>query len=166
MHLETSDFASAWYVRTTHSKDWLSPMDFNLTLYLRIDVDWWAGLEMQPLVLKLKEKTSWTTYSVVTVLGWWLARIILPIWPGQISSTGSVRNIHYCCDNLFQWLSSNCNPTGFSLDQGGFPYLTLGVTPSVSRIYFPSVVDGSSEAIHIPRGFPLGRSNQTTVFVR
>ena len=64
---------------------------------------------------------------------------------------------------------SNCcnfNPTVFSLDQGGFPYLTLGVTPNVSRIYFPSVIDGSSEAIHIPRGFPFGRSNQTTIFVR
>ena len=51
------------------------------------------------------------------------------------------------------------------LDQGAFPYLTLGVTPNVSRTYFPSVVDGSSEAIHIPSRFPFGRSNQTTVFV-
>ena len=51
------------------------------------------------------------------------------------------------------------------LDQGAFPYLTLGVTPNVPRTYFPSVADGSSEAIHILRGFPFGRSNHTTVFV-
>lgn len=49
--------------------------------------------------------------------------------------------------------------------QNALPYLTLGITPSVSRTYFPSVVDGSSEAIYIPRGFPFGGSNQTTVYV-
>ena len=27
------------------------------------------------------------------------------------------------------------------------------------------MVDGSSEAIHIPRGFPFGQNNQTTVYV-
>ena len=51
-------------------------------------------------------------------------------------------------------------------DQRAFPYLTLGITPGVIRTYFPSVVDGSSEAIFIPGGFPFGQSNQTTVFVR
>ena len=31
--------------------------------------------------------------------------------------------------------------------------------------YFPSVVDGSSEAIDIPRGLPFGQSSQMTVYV-
>ena len=44
--------------RTTHSKGWSSPMDFSLTLYLRIDVDCWAGLEMQLLAIRQKEKLS------------------------------------------------------------------------------------------------------------
>ena len=42
----------------------------------------------------------------------------------------------------------------------------LGVTPGVSRTYFPSVADGSSQAIHIPGGFPFAQSNQTIVYVR
>ena len=35
----------------------------------------------------------------------------------------------------------------------------------MTRTYFPSVVDGSSEALRIPGGFPFGQSNQTTVYV-
>jgi hypothetical protein len=34
---------------------------------------------MQLLAIKLKEKISLATRSVVMVLGWWLAKIILPI---------------------------------------------------------------------------------------
>ena len=51
------------------------------------------------------------------------------------------------------------------IDQKALPYLTLGTTPGVTPTYFPSVVDYSSDAIYIPRGFPIGRSNQTTVYV-
>ena len=51
------------------------------------------------------------------------------------------------------------------IDQRVLPYLRLGITPNVSITYFPSVVDGSSEAIHIPRGLPFGQSNQMSVYV-
>ena len=49
--------------------------------------------------------------------------------------------------------------------QRELPFLMLGATPGVSRTYFPSVADGSSQAIHIPGGFPFGQSNQTIVYV-
>ena len=46
------------------------------------------------------------------------------------------------------------------------PFLTLRVTPGVATLTVPAVDDGTSSAIPIPTGFPIGNSNQSTAYVR
>lgn len=45
------------------------------------------------------------------------------------------------------------------------PFLTLRVTPGVDTVTVPAADDGTSTAIHIPTGFPIGNSNQSTAYV-
>ena len=45
-------------------------------------------------------------------------------------------------------------------------FLTLGVTPGVTRILLPFVDDGFSSAINITGGFRFGNTNETAVYVR
>ena len=51
-------------------------------------------------------------------------------------------------------------PTGQYLS-----YLTLGVTPGVTRQYVPQVDDDASASIPIPGGFRFGTSTMTSVYV-
>ena len=46
------------------------------------------------------------------------------------------------------------------------PYLTLRSTPGIVTNSVPGVDDGSSPAIPIPTGFPIGNSNQSVAYVR
>ena len=60
------------------------------------------------------------------------------------------------------------NHDGFFLTQptGQYlSYLTLGVTPGVTRQYLPQVDDGASESIPIPGGFRFATSSMTNVYV-
>ena len=45
------------------------------------------------------------------------------------------------------------------------PFLTLRSTPGVVTNSVPAVDDGSSPAIPIPTGFPIGNSNQSVAYV-
>ena len=51
-------------------------------------------------------------------------------------------------------------PTGQYLS-----YLTLGITPGVTRQYLPQVDDGASSNIPIPGGFRFGTSGMTNIYV-
>ena len=44
-------------------------------------------------------------------------------------------------------------------------YLTLGITPGVTRQFLPLVDDGASNSIPIPGGFRFGTSSMTNVYV-
>ena len=53
----------------------------------------------------------------------------------------------------------------FFLDLEYLPFISLGVTSEVERIYFPSHNDATSETISITEGFPFGSSLQDSVYV-
>ena len=45
------------------------------------------------------------------------------------------------------------------------PYLTLRITPGVVTNSVPEFDDGTSVAIPIPTGFPIGNTNQSVAYV-
>lgn len=96
-----------------------------------------------------------------------------------LSGTPSVRNI--ACLNsprsvwsnlVYQLSKLSNNKTQYAyrelLTSSGDDYLSfldMDSTSEVTSIDLPSAVNGSSEAVNIPGGFPLGTTNQTSVYV-
>ena len=76
------------------------------------------------------------------------------LWP---QSCISPMNSNVIYAGLFLFLSQS---TGQS-----FSYLTLGITPGVTRQYLSRVDDGASSSIPILGGFRFGTSSMTNVYV-
>lgn len=51
------------------------------------------------------------------------------------------------------------------LDGNYFPYIRLGNTSGIMRMYLPNALDDTSEAISISPGFPFGVTSQSLVYV-
>lgn len=51
------------------------------------------------------------------------------------------------------------------IDGNYFPFIPLGNTTGVARIYLPAALDDTSQAISISPGLPFGVTNQSLVYV-
>ncbi len=54
----------------------------------------------------------------------------------------------------------------FNTDLKQLPFVPLGASDGISTAYLPMSDDATSEEIRIPDGFPVGRSLQSSVYVR